>query len=51
VQDEYFEGHQRFAGELLHIDNTFYTIEQGQLAKILSDRAFGGQCFFCNSGA
>jgi len=39
------------AGELLHIDNTFYTIEQGQLAKMLSERAFGGQCFFCNSGA
>ena len=39
------------AGELLHIDNTFYTIQQGQLAKLLSERAFGGQCFFCNSGA
>ena len=39
------------AGELLHMDNTFYTIPQGQLAKLLSDRAFGGQCFFCNSGA
>ncbi len=39
------------AGELLHMDNTFYTIQQGQLAKMLSERAFGGQCFFCNSGA
>jgi len=39
------------AGELLHIDNTFYTIQQGQLAKLLSERAFGGKCFFCNSGA
>ena len=39
------------AGELLHIDNTFYTIEQGRLAKLLSERAFGGKCFFCNSGA
>ena len=42
---------QKQATELLHIDNTFYTILQGQLAKMLSDRAFGGQSFFCNSGA
>jgi acetylornithine/N-succinyldiaminopimelate aminotransferase len=39
------------AGELLHIDNTFYSEPQGQLAKLLSERAFGGKCFFCNSGA
>ena len=39
------------AKELLHIDNTFYIEKQGQLAKLLSDRAFGGKCFFCNSGA
>jgi len=39
------------AGELLHIDNTFYSEQQGQLAKLLSERAFGGKCFFCNSGA
>jgi len=39
------------AGELLHIDNTFYIPKQGQLAKLLSERAFGGKCFFCNSGA
>lgn len=45
------EAIRKQAGELLHIDNTFYTIEQGQLAKMLSERAFGGQCFFCNSGA
>ena len=45
------EAVRRQAGELLHIDNTFYTIEQGQLAKMLSERAFGGQSFFCNSGA
>lgn len=42
---------QKQAAELLHIDNTFYMIQQGQLAKMLSDRAFGGKCFFCNSGA
>jgi len=39
------------AGELLHIDNTFYSEQQGELAKLLSKRAFGGKCFFCNSGA
>jgi acetylornithine/N-succinyldiaminopimelate aminotransferase len=39
------------AGELLHVDNTFYTEQQGQLAKMLSERAFGGKSFFCNSGA
>jgi acetylornithine/N-succinyldiaminopimelate aminotransferase len=39
------------AGELLHIDNTLYSEPQGRLAKLLSERAFGGKCFFCNSGA
>ncbi|MBN2512704.1 MAG: aspartate aminotransferase family protein [Sedimentisphaerales bacterium] len=45
------EAIRRQAGELLHIDNTFYTIQQGHLAKLLSERAFGGKSFFCNSGA
>lgn len=39
------------AAELIHMDNTFYTAQQGILAKLLSTRAFGGKCFFCNSGA
>jgi len=39
------------AGELLHIDNTFYSEQQGELAKLISERGFGGKCFFCNSGA
>ena len=39
------------ASQLLHIDNTFYIEKQGILAKLLSERAFGGKCFFCNSGA
>jgi len=39
------------AGELLHIDNTFYIETQGRLAQMLSERGFGGKCFFCNSGA
>jgi acetylornithine/N-succinyldiaminopimelate aminotransferase len=36
---------------LLHMDNTFCTEPQGQLAKLLAQRAFGGKTFFCNSGA
>jgi predicted acetylornithine/succinylornithine family transaminase len=39
------------AGRLIHVDNTFYTVEQGRLAQIISERSFGGKCFFCNSGA
>jgi predicted acetylornithine/succinylornithine family transaminase len=42
---------QTQAGKLLHMDNTFYTELQGKLAKLLSERAFGGKSFFCNSGA
>ncbi len=45
------EALRRQAGELLHIDNTFYSEPQGKLAKLLSERAFGGKNFFCNSGA
>jgi acetylornithine/N-succinyldiaminopimelate aminotransferase len=45
------EAIRKQAGELLHMDNTFYTIPQGKLAQLLSERAFGGKCFFCNSGA
>jgi len=39
------------AGRIIHVDNTFYTVEQGRLAEIISERSFGGKCFFCNSGA
>lgn len=42
---------QQQAKILLHMDNTFYTELQGKLAKLLSQRAFGGKSFFCNSGA
>ncbi len=45
------EAIRKQSGELLHIDNTFYSEPQGKLAKMLSDLAFGGKCFFCNSGA
>ena len=40
------------AGKLIHVPNVpFYSEPQGELAKLVSDRSFGGQCFFCNSGA
>jgi len=42
---------QKQAAELIHIDNTFYSLPQGKLAQLLSERSFGGKCFFCNSGA
>ncbi|MFC1781929.1 aspartate aminotransferase family protein, partial [Planctomycetota bacterium] len=45
------EAIRRQVGELIHIDNTFYSEPQGTLAKLLGERAFGGKCFFCNSGA
>ncbi|MFO0900193.1 MAG: aspartate aminotransferase family protein [Pirellulales bacterium] len=35
---------------LIHVPNTWYTEAQGLWAKALSDRSFGGQAFFCNSG-
>jgi predicted acetylornithine/succinylornithine family transaminase len=38
-------------GQLIHVPNTWYIEPQGALAAALSERSFGGQCFFCNSGA
>ena len=37
-------------GQLIHVPNTWHTELQGQWAKALSERSFGGQAFFCNSG-
>ncbi len=45
------EAIRKQAGELIHMDNTFYTVPQGQLAQLISEKSFGGKCFFCNSGA
>jgi len=39
------------AGKLLHVANDYYNDVQGRLAQLISTRSFGGQCFFCNSGA
>ncbi|WP_169978851.1 aspartate aminotransferase family protein [Tautonia rosea] len=38
-------------GTLIHVPNTWYMEAQGAFAQALSERSFGGQCFFCNSGA
>ncbi len=35
---------------LIHAPNTWHTEAQGRWAKMLSERSFGGQAFFCNSG-
>jgi len=37
-------------GRLIHVPNTWYTEAQGRWAEALSQRGFGGQAFFCNSG-
>lgn len=38
-------------GLLIHVPNTWYMEAQGAFAQALSERSFGGQSFFCNSGA
>jgi predicted acetylornithine/succinylornithine family transaminase len=38
-------------GKLIHVPNTWYTEPQGDLAEALARCSFGGQSFFCNSGA
>jgi acetylornithine/N-succinyldiaminopimelate aminotransferase len=45
------EAIQKQAETLIHIDNTFYNEPQARLAGVISDKGFGGKCFFCNSGA
>jgi len=41
---------QEQVATLIHVPNTWYTEAQGQWAQALSERSFGGQAFFCNSG-
>ena len=39
-------------GTLIHVPNSWYTEPQALLGQALSERTgWGGQCFFCNSGA
>ena len=45
------EAVQDQVAKLIHVPNTWHFESQGQWAKLLSERSFGGQAFFCNSGA
>ncbi|MDR2761180.1 MAG: aspartate aminotransferase family protein [Planctomycetaceae bacterium] len=45
------EAVQKQVARLIHVPNTWYTEQQGEWAKLLSERSFDGQAFFCNSGA
>jgi predicted acetylornithine/succinylornithine family transaminase len=45
------EAVQEQAATLIHVPNTWHMEAQGQWAKLLSERSFDGQAFFCNSGA
>jgi len=42
---------QEQVAEMIHVPNTWYMEAQGRWAQLLSERSFGGQAFFCNSGA
>ncbi|MEX2175801.1 MAG: aspartate aminotransferase family protein [Pirellulaceae bacterium] len=42
---------QEQVATLIHVPNTWHMDVQGQWARMLSERSFGGQAFFCNSGA
>jgi acetylornithine/N-succinyldiaminopimelate aminotransferase len=42
---------QQQVAELIHVPNTWHMEAQGRWAQLLSERSFGGQAFFCNSGA
>jgi predicted acetylornithine/succinylornithine family transaminase len=42
---------QEQVAQLIHVPNTWHMEAQGRWARLLSERSFGGQAFFCNSGA
>ncbi len=42
---------QEQVATLIHVPNTWHLDAQGRWAKLLSEHSFGGQAFFCNSGA
>ena len=44
------EAVQKQVATLIHIPSSWYSREQGEWARLLSERSFGGKCFFCNSG-
>ena len=37
--------------KIIHIPNNYYNNLQARLARVISERSFGGKVFFCNSGA
>ena len=41
---------QEQVATLIHVPNTWHVESQGRWAQLLSERSFGGQAFFCNSG-
>jgi len=41
---------QEQVATLIHVPNTWHIDVQGRWAQMLSERSFGGQAFFCNSG-
>ncbi len=45
------EAVQEQVATLIHVPNTWHMDVQGRWAQMLSERSFGGQAFFCNSGA
>jgi acetylornithine/N-succinyldiaminopimelate aminotransferase len=45
------EAIKKQAETLLHVSNFYHTIPQTEVATFLSEHAFGGKSFFCNSGA
>ena len=45
------EAVQQQVATLIHVPNTWHMDIQGRWAQMLSERSFGGQAFFCNSGA
>ena len=42
---------QEQVSQLIHVPNSWHIEAQGHWARMLSERSFGGQAFFCNSGA
>lgn len=44
------EAVQEQVAQLIHVPNSWYMEAQGRWAKLLSERSFQGQAFFCNSG-
>jgi len=41
---------QEQVARLIHVPNTWYIEPQGEWARLLAERSFDGQAFFCNSG-